>query len=77
MRVALILCLASLTCACVKSSPPPPPKPTPIAGLNEAQECVRDLRKLRAAANIGTNQLNYDPLLITAKASCDEAERKL
>lgn len=75
MRVLLIVSLVSLACACAKSSPPVPV--ISIAGLNEAQQCVRELRKLQAAASIGTNQLNYDPLLINAKASCDEAERKL
>jgi hypothetical protein len=75
MKAALVTVLTMAMFGCTKSTPPP--RPTPIAGLSETQQCVRDLRKLQAAANIGTNQLNYDPLLISAKASCDEAERKL
>jgi hypothetical protein len=72
----LLLVFVASGIGCTKTKPPDMAK-FPMPGLSEAKQAIQDLRKLQAAVSIGTNQLNYDPLLISAKASCDEAERKL
>lgn len=69
----LISVASSLSCSKTNS---PQQAQSPM-GLAQAKEALKDLRKVQAAVSVGTNQINYDPLLIQAKSSCEEAKRKL